>query len=58
MATDDVSEHVRRAKRDFCRYTTPYARRCATIELVCANLRHNTRLDRLTLRRRIEVDGH
>jgi transposase len=34
-----------------------YARRFATVEPVFANLRHNKRLDRFTLRGRIKVDG-
>ena len=34
-----------------------YARRFATVEPVCANLRHNKRLTRFTLRGRAKVDG-
>lgn len=35
-----------------------YARRFATVEPVFANLRHNKRLDRFTLRGRRQVDAH
>jgi len=35
-----------------------YGRRLATVEPVFANLRHNKRLDRFTLRGRTKVDGH
>ena len=34
-----------------------YGRRFATVEPVFANLRHNMRLDRFTLRGRTKVDG-
>ena len=34
-----------------------YGRRFATVEPVFANLRHNKRLDRFTLRGRTKVDG-
>ena len=34
-----------------------YGRRFATVEPLCANLRHDTRLDRCTLRGRAKVDG-
>jgi len=34
-----------------------YGRRFATVEPVFANLRHNKRLDRFTLRGRAKVDG-
>ena len=34
-----------------------YARRFATVEPVCANVRANKRLDRFTLRGRTKVDG-
>ena len=34
-----------------------YGRRFATVEPVIANLRHNRRLDRFTLRGRTKVDG-
>ncbi len=34
-----------------------YGRRLATVEPVFANLRHNKRLDRFTLRGRAKVDG-
>lgn len=34
-----------------------YGRRFATVERLAANLRHNKRLDRFTLRGRTKVDG-
>ena len=46
-----------KARIDSARGREQYARRFATVEPVFANLRHNKRLDRFTLRGRTKVDG-
>ena len=47
----------RKARIDSVSGRKQYGRRFATVEPVFANLRHNKRLDRVTLRGRTKVDG-
>ena len=46
-----------KARIDSARGREQYGRRFATVEPVFANVRHNKRLDRFTLRGRTKVDG-
>ena len=46
-----------KARIDSATGRAAYERRFATVEPVFANLRHNKRLDRFTLRGRAKVDG-
>ena len=46
-----------KARIDSARGREQYGRRFATVGAVFANLRHNKRLDRFTLRGRTKVDG-
>ena len=46
-----------KARIDSATGRAQYGRRFATVEPVFANLRHNKRLDRFTLRGRTKVDG-